>query len=341
MIGKLEARSGLGRIMSVSLGRWMDRGVKLCALLALSCLLLPGLPLAARAQSVASAPAPELPMSIEHFSQPTPVVSVLRPKPVDIALAGPMMLAMSDLKPHFSYQWLDETTERRLSIQIEPRYRDEVLSPEPINLTPWRSGSEVLNRLKNQAVFTAFSPNWQSDHAASDLAQYSFASWQTPDAGAYDLGPFTARLLSANNKPGGLMGPATYQPSTSPFVGSRDQLDDNNPNAAYLAMEWRTGSLGLSLGGGYAGSNLTTVADAGGASRGGTMRSSSLNANSSSASSRYDASSRWAAFMSVPYRLSESISFGPEFTYYYLNAPAESTEVGNEWVMGLQMKFDF
>ncbi|KMY68802.1 hypothetical protein AAU61_04195 [Desulfocarbo indianensis] len=127
--------------------------------------------------------------------------------------------------------------------------------------------------------------------------------------------------------------------ATAPmFGGTVDGRNPDKTNGGYLALEWRTGSLALTLGGGYSQASAFTGEDGGG---GGRVYASSRGASSAGGSARYDALRRWGAYLAAPYQITDRIGLRPEVSYFYEDALAGSTGPGNEWVMGLQFNFGF
>lgn len=127
--------------------------------------------------------------------------------------------------------------------------------------------------------------------------------------------------------------------ATAPmFGGSVDARGPDKNNGGYLALEWRTGSLALTLGGGYSQADAFTGEDGGASGR---VYASSRGGSSANGSARYDALRRYGAYLAAPYQITDRIGLRPEVSYFYEDALAGSTGPGNEWVMGLQFNFGF
>ena len=129
--------------------------------------------------------------------------------------------------------------------------------------------------------------------------------------------------------------------STGPmFEGSAANEPGADANGGYVALEWRTGSWALTLGGGYSEANAFT--GSGGPSAGGrTFASTKSSAGAAGGSAHYDALRRYGAYLAAPYQLTDRIGLRPEVSYFYEDSLSGVSEPGNEWVMGLQCSFDF
>ena len=138
---------------------------------------------------------------------------------------------------------------------------------------------------------------------------------------------------------------ARFQPqkggaaSTSPMFNETVGEPEAGTNGGYMALEWRTGSLALTLGGGY--SEADAFTGSGAISGGRAFASTRSGSSSSGGSARYDALRRWGAYLAVPYQLTERIGLRPEVSYFYEDSLSGSADPGNEWVMGLQCNFGF
>jgi hypothetical protein len=144
------------------------------------------------------------------------------------------------------------------------------------------------------------------------------------------VGSLTARFQTHNDS----------MASAGPmFEGSASGERSPEANGGYMALEWRTGSLALTLGGGYSESSAYTGSrsSAGGRSFASTKSSSS----SGGGEARYDALRRYGAYLAAPYQLTERIGLRPEVSYFYEDSLSGVAEPGNEWVMGLQCSFGF
>ncbi|MFH1033331.1 MAG: hypothetical protein V1806_02395 [Pseudomonadota bacterium] len=130
--------------------------------------------------------------------------------------------------------------------------------------------------------------------------------------------------------------------SSAPLFGSDGRIQEEDGRGGFLALRWNPGSaLGLTVGGGLQRSQAVVggessswqVANA-------PTPSMSLRDNNSGYANtgRY---SRWAAYVAVPYQLSDNLGLQPELSYYYTDMPDLGAVAGNEWVMGLQFTFGF
>ncbi|MCF8099384.1 MAG: hypothetical protein K9K65_16215 [Desulfarculaceae bacterium] len=55
-----------------------------------------------------------------------------------------------------------------------------------------------------------------------------------------------------------------------------------------------------------------------------------------------DETTRWGAFIAVPYQFTKNFGIHPEFSYYkYGDNPNTGNELGNEWLLGVQFRFVF
>ncbi len=119
-----------------------------------------------------------------------------------------------------------------------------------------------------------------------------------------------------------------------------EEVAERNPEntGGYLALEWRTGPLALTLGGGYSEANAFV---GGTGSSGGRVYASTGSSSARSAGTRYDALRRWGAYLAAPYQLTERIGLRPELSYFYEDSLSGTVDPGNEWVMGLQFSFGF
>lgn len=123
------------------------------------------------------------------------------------------------------------------------------------------------------------------------------------------------------------------------FEGGASDEHGSETNGGYMALEWRTGSLALTLGGGYSESSAYT---GNGSSTGGRAFASTKSSSSTGGGeSRYDALRRYGAYLAAPYQLTDRIGLRPEVGYFYEDSLSGAAEPGNEWVMGLQCSFGF
>jgi hypothetical protein len=123
------------------------------------------------------------------------------------------------------------------------------------------------------------------------------------------------------------------------FEGTTSNERSPEAHGGYMALEWRTGSLALTLGGGYSESSAYTGSTA--SSSGRSFASTKSSASSSGGSARYDALRRYGAYLAAPYQLTDRIGLRPEVSYFYEDSLSGAAEPGNEWVMGLQCSFGF
>jgi hypothetical protein len=139
---------------------------------------------------------------------------------------------------------------------------------------------------------------------------------------------------------------ARFQPgkeglaATSPMFDGTVGEPNSGANGGYMALEWRTGSLALTLGGGYSEAGAFTGS---GTNASGRVFASSKSGSSSNggASARYDALRRYGAYLAAPYQITDRIGLRPEVSYFYEDSLSGATDPGNEWVMGLQCNFGF
>jgi hypothetical protein len=145
------------------------------------------------------------------------------------------------------------------------------------------------------------------------------------------IGSLTARFQSGK---GGIS-------STGPMFEGLTNGNSSEAGGGYMALEWRTGPLALTLGGGYSQDNAFT--GEGGAAAGGKAFVSTRSGASSSSSgnARYDALRRWGAYLAVPYQVTDRIGLRPEVSYFYEDSLSGADAQSNEWVMGLQCSFGF
>lgn len=143
------------------------------------------------------------------------------------------------------------------------------------------------------------------------------------------IGSLTARFQPGK---GGLA-------STSPMFDETVGDPNSKANGGYMALEWRTGSLALTLGGGYSEANAFT--GNGAAASGRSFASTRSSSSTSGSAARYDALRRWGAYLAAPYQLTDRIGLRPEVSYFYEDSLSGSSTPGNEWVMGLQCNFGF
>jgi len=55
-----------------------------------------------------------------------------------------------------------------------------------------------------------------------------------------------------------------------------------------------------------------------------------------------DETTRWGAFIAVPYQFTKNFGVHPEFSYYkYGDNPNTGSDMGNEWLLGVQFRFVF
>jgi hypothetical protein len=155
-------------------------------------------------------------------------------------------------------------------------------------------------------------------------------------------GELTARLqgghLDAREAPAA--GPGAPAAGASPLFEGSAPVDDPNRADNFLALEWRTGPVGLTLGGGYSLSLESAGSGAAPASRGRVLASSG-GSSSSASSAGLDAHRRWSAYMAMPYQFSDAVGLRPELSYHYDEALDSGLDPANEWVMGLQFSFGF
>ena len=161
----------------------------------------------------------------------------------------------------------------------------------------------------------------------------------------FRAGRLSAKLLAArdvDSAHGFLNGLSSASSLSDPT--RQDDSDSNNQSSGYMALQMGKGPLGITIGGGYSRTELaTTGGEASAAPKGGMSLSSlsSPGSQSSGSGSPYASVGRWSAFLAVPYQITESLGLAPEFTYYHGDSPEYSEDAGNEWIMGLQIRFGF
>lgn len=166
---------------------------------------------------------------------------------------------------------------------------------------------------------------------------------QAPAASRFRAGPFRARLLAL---PGSaLLASFPQTLSLVPGDPGQEPADDALPEAGYavsggfLALELRRGPVRLTLGGGllrsYAATGGTTAQAPAGAF---SLSSLAVSPPAGETSKGLEPYNRWAAFVAVPYRLSDRMGLTPELSYHHAEDPEQT---GNEWVMGLRFSFGF
>ncbi len=187
-------------------------------------------------------------------------------------------------------------------------------------------------------------PSWldlQARHGAS--GQYQ---------GILDLPvAFSAGALNADPPPRPTGGGASSQmisdgtptlQSSAPLFGSDGRIQEEDGRGGFLALKWNPArALGLTVGGGLQRSQAAVgnESSAWQVANAPTPAMSLRDNNSGYANTgRY---SRWAAYVAVPYQLSDKLGLQPELSYYYTDMPDLGAVAGNEWVMGLQFTFGF
>lgn len=175
------------------------------------------------------------------------------------------------------------------------------------------------------------------EFAAVDL----FAANYGPP-GSYKLGPITARfqVTSSVSNPGAWRGdlaePLGSGSGALPSYLTSISLMEKDQYQGMVALEWRSGRVGVTLGGGY---TQTYAADSYSSSYGGASRGAA--STSGSSGTRFDSYGRWTAYVSVPLSLGSRFSLSPEFSYNYEDKPEAAQEKSDEWVMGLQFRIGF
>lgn len=177
-------------------------------------------------------------------------------------------------------------------------------------------------------------------HLATPAPAQSLAA--PHDDGSLKAGPFTARLLTHRGSEPGAVLPSALSGRVTPDVEGYDpQREEMLQQGGYLALEWRSGAMGLTIGGGLSRTHVATAS--GGASEERLLRYSLDRGPSSSrsSSSGFDSSHRVAAFVAMPYQITDRFGLMPEFSYYHGQSDAGPESGDNEWVMGLQFRFGF
>ena len=160
----------------------------------------------------------------------------------------------------------------------------------------------------------------------------------------FKAGRFSAKLLAARDADGpqGIMSSL----SSASFSANPGRLEDpdSSQSSGYMALKVGKGPVGLTIGGGYSRTDLATSGSESPSAPKGGMSLSSLSTSNSSVngtSSPYASVGRWSAFLAVPYQITDSLGLSPEFSYYHGDSPEYSDDAGNEWIMGLQIRFGF
>ncbi|MFH1057232.1 MAG: hypothetical protein V1797_00970 [Pseudomonadota bacterium] len=133
-------------------------------------------------------------------------------------------------------------------------------------------------------------------------------------------------------------------PAPSYHHQEQEAMSEGEDRGGFLALRWRPGShLGLDVGGGYQRGHDTT-----GSGEGLSWQMASpaplmalRDAGGSGGGANYLSYGRWAAFMALPYQLTDHVGLRPEVSYYYGENPDLGRSAANEWVMGLQFTFGF
>ena len=144
-------------------------------------------------------------------------------------------------------------------------------------------------------------------------------------------GPFSARVLAPGQVPG--------LETLAPLPGEA-ALETEPPYGGYLALEWRSKSWGLTIGGGY--SRSFDLGDQPAGSVAPRRIAASFSGASAAGSTGGRAPlDRWSAFLALPYRISDRLGVRPEVSFSYESPSTGARAPGNEWVMGLQFDFGF
>jgi len=214
-------------------------------------------------------------------------------------------------------------------------------NPAPLSVTtPAAQGRHASRPSPNHLLpRKAAQPGWEVTWDPLDPLSLG----QVPAASRFDTGPLRARLLVL---PGSaLLSSFPQTLSLIPSGPSREARDDTLPepgdavSGGFLALELRRGSLGLTLGGGLLRSYAATGGTTAQAPTGAFSLSSLAGSVPAGEPSRgLEPYNRWAAFVAMPYRLSDRMGFTPELSYHHAEDPDQA---GNEWVMGLRFSFGF
>ncbi len=241
---------------------------------------------------------------------------------------------LADLKedegwpPSYAQGWL---------APLRPRLADDLLDHRLSNLATAQRLAEVS------------APETLSARLRLSLDQLPSDS---PETATLRSGRLSARMLARRGATeGGSLGQLVsldqYGTTPPPETG-QDPTLEREQNAGYVFLSWVAGSLGFTIGGGYARTQLAAGSGASPASSGGMSLSSVGGGGSESGSgaaanggSPFDSVGRFSAFMALPYQITQRIGLTPELSFTHGEGPANPDKNGNEWVMGLNFSFGF
>lgn len=261
-----------------------------------------------------------------------PVLAEQQPQPAVAGQARPEAVALPGLAPVIrpsGIHWTPADPARASGAKGTQRQPLSYVSPEP---NPALMGRADLYR-------------------SVPLPDPSFEFKSGPAAGAKppakpDQGvrlPNLPLTFSAGSMAGNL-GAGEAMPAPGYHHVEQQPMAESEERGGFLALRWRPDSnLGVDLGGGYQRGHDTTGGEAGLSWQ---MASPAplmamRDAGGGSAGTNYLSYGRWAAFMALPYRLSDNLGLRPEVSYYHGDNPDLGRSAANEWVMGLQFTFGF
>ena len=152
----------------------------------------------------------------------------------------------------------------------------------------------------------------------------SYNTWAVVLPIKYNAGPFTLKFQGhcgvnfATEYP---FYPTTW---TRPYRSeiTSGEIDNTNIWGGILAGEYKIGKLMITGGVGYEGFSNDAWSEKNGYSK--------------------DETIRWGAFVAVPYQFTKNFGVHPEVSYYsHGDNPETGKDMGNEWLVGLQLRFVF
>jgi hypothetical protein len=129
---------------------------------------------------------------------------------------------------------------------------------------------------------------------------------------------------------------------SAPLFGSDGRIQEEDGRGGFLALKWNPGpALGLTVGGGLQRSQAAVGNESSAWQVANAPRPAMSLSDNNSGYANTGRYSRWAAYVAVPYQVSDKVGLQPELSYYYTDMPDLGAVAGNEWVMGLQFTFGF
>lgn len=176
-----------------------------------------------------------------------------------------------------------------------------------------------------------------------DHYRFAWSSYQLPASAApwrslrsqQKKSAFSARLLAhRGNAPGATL-PSNMAGAS--YIGYDPQREETEQQGGYLALEWRSGPMGVTIGGGVSRSHTASP----GSGPAAYSLNRSIGGGSAQGSHSFETNNRWGAFVAMPYQISDRVGLLSEFSYFGGQDPNASTPADNEWVLGLQFRFGF